>query len=55
MPGERTREPAAPRTRRRLPAAATDRRTGSATDLFTTRPPIRHMTITDRMTAAHHP
>ena len=23
--------------------------------LFTTRPPIHYMTITDRMTAAHHP
>lgn len=54
MPGERTREPAAPRTRRRLPAAEPAPPL-TVHRLFTTRPPIHHLTITDRMTAAHHP
>ncbi|WP_454935841.1 hypothetical protein [Actinomyces oris] len=56
MPGPWSREPAAPaRAGVCRPPSAEPVPPLTAHRLFTTRPPIRHMTITDRMTAAHHP
>ena len=60
MPGERTLEPRPARIRRRLLAGGyrpppEPAPPLTAHRLFTTRPLIRQMTTTDRMTAAHHP